>query len=86
MPAYSVELAPSASRQFRKLEKQIQRRVAEKIDSLQQNPRPHGVEKLAGASSLYRVRVGDCRIVYEISDQKLTVLILKIADRKDVYR
>jgi len=86
MPAYAIELAPAASRQFKKLAKEVQRRISQKIDSLQTNPRPHGVEKLEGEDSLYRVRVGDHRIIYQISDRKLIVLVVRIADRKDVYR
>ena len=51
------------------------------------DPRPNGVEKLAGGDvSRYRVRVGDYRIVYRIDDQVLTVLVLKVGDRKEVYR
>ena len=86
MPAYTVELAPAALRQLKKLEKQLQKRIAAKIDSLQGNPRPHGAEKLEGADFLYRVRVGDYRIVYQISDKALVVLVVRIGDRKDVYR
>ncbi len=83
---YHVELAPAAVRQLRKLERGVQARVEAKINSLQQNPRPPGVEKLEGAESLYRVRVGDFRIVYQINDKRLLVLVVKVADRKDVYR
>ena len=84
--AYRIEFAPSAARQFTKLPRDTQDRVAAKVDSLAANPRQHGIEKLAGAAGLYRVRVGDFRIVYEIHDKRLVVLVVKIADRKDVYR
>jgi len=83
---YHVEFAPSAARQFRKLQPAVRDRVAARIDLLADNPRPHGVEKLEGADALYRVRVGDFRIVYEIHDKKLVVLVVRIADRKDVCR
>lgn len=83
---YQIEFAPSAARQFRRLPGNIKARVAAKVDSLATNPRPHGVEKLEGRNGLYRVRVGDFRIVYEIRDRKLVVLVVRIADRKDVYR
>jgi mRNA interferase RelE/StbE len=83
---YTVEFAPPAAKQFRKLRGDIRDRVAARVDSLALDPRPHGVEKLAGADNLYRVRVGDFRIVYEIHDKRLIVLVLRIADRKDVYR
>jgi mRNA interferase RelE/StbE len=83
---WRVEFAPSAARDFRKLRGPIRDRVEAKVNSLAANPRPPGVEKLAGADDLYRVRVGDFRIIYEIHDDRLLVLVLKIADRKDAYR
>ena len=83
---YEVEFAPPAARQFRRLRGPIRDRIEAKVDSLAVNPRPHGVEKLQGADDLDRVRVGDFRIVYEIHDKRLVVLVVRIADRKDVYR
>ncbi len=72
MPAYRVELAPGAERQFRKLERQVQIRVGLKFDALEKNPRPPGSEKLAGGEDLFRVRVGDYRVVYQIFDKRLS--------------
>lgn len=86
MAAYHVELAPSAASQFKKIDKQFKDRIGQKLDSLEKNPRPHGVEKLEGEDSLYRVRVGDYRIVYQLFDRKLLVLVVRIAHRRDVYR
>ena len=83
---YQIDFAPSAAKQFKKLRGDIRQGVEAKVDSLATNPRPPGVEKLEGADDLYRVRVGDFRIVYEIHDRHLTVLVVRIADRKDVYR
>jgi mRNA interferase RelE/StbE len=56
------------------------------IDSLAANPRPQGVEKMKGEKNLYRVRTGDYRILYTIEDRKLIVLVVKIGNRRDVYR
>ena len=84
--AYRVELKPSAASQLRKLDRGIQKRIFAKFDQLRDNPRPNGVQKLAGEDDLYRVRVGDFRIVYTIFDDQLLVLVLVIGDRKDVYR
>jgi mRNA interferase RelE/StbE len=83
---YEIEFAPSAARQYKKLRGDIRERVETKVDSLAANPRPHGYEKLEGGDGHFRVRVGDFRIVYEIHDKKLVVLVVRIADRKDVYR
>jgi mRNA interferase RelE/StbE len=57
-----------------------------KLDALQEEPRPVGVEKLAGAENLYRVRVGDCRIVYAIRDRELVVIVIRIGHRREVFR
>jgi mRNA interferase RelE/StbE len=83
---YRVSFAPAALRQFRKLPAAVQRRLSPHIDALADNPRPPGVVKLSGTSDIYRVRVGDHRIVYEIQDVVLIVLILKIGNRREVYR
>jgi mRNA interferase RelE/StbE len=56
------------------------------IDRLAQNARPSGCVKLAGEPDLYRIRVGDYRIVYQVNDTKLTLLILSIGHRREVYR
>jgi len=84
--AYSILLAPPAERQLKALAEQVQRRIVRRLKSLRQNPRPQGVKKLAGEDDLYRVREGDYRIIYTIRDKKLIVLVLKIGDRKEIYR
>jgi mRNA interferase RelE/StbE len=83
---YRIEIAPAAERQLRKLEVTVRRRIFTKIETLRINPRPSGVEKLSGATDLYRVRAGDFRIIYTIEDQVTTVLILKVGDRKEIYK
>lgn len=84
--AYEVRLKPSAERALRKLPRESQRRVASRLDGLDGDPRPAGCEKLAGDDRLYRVRVGDYRIVYQISNDVLVVLVVAIGHRSDVYR
>jgi mRNA interferase RelE/StbE len=83
---YSVALAPAASRQFRKLPVLIQQRLKRHIDSLTHAPRPAGTLKMQGESNLFRLRVGDYRIVYYVSDPGREVLVVKIRHRRDVYR
>ncbi len=56
------------------------------MDALAANPRPKGVKKLTGLDNLYRIRAGDYRIVYQIRDDRLIVLVVRIGHRKDVYR
>jgi mRNA interferase RelE/StbE len=83
---YTVELSPRAAKSFRALPREAQRHVQEHIDDLAKNPRPHGYIKLKGVEDAYRIRSGKYRIIYEIHDGRLVVLVLGIAHRKDVYR
>ena len=84
--AYEVRLKPSAERALRKLPAQIRSRVAIRLDGLAANPRPSGCEKLGGVDNLYRARVGDYRVVYQVADEALIVLVVTIGHRSDVYR
>jgi mRNA interferase RelE/StbE len=83
---YRVELSKPALRQFEKLSKSVQTRLKPRIDALAHDPRPHGVKKLVGEDELYRLRVGDYRIIYQIQDKVLLVLVVRIRNRKEVYR
>ena len=84
--AYAIEVAPAAERALKALSKFMQTQIVRRIDKLAIEPRPHGVGKLAGEDHLYRIRSGDYRILYEIHDRKLPVLVVKIGDPKEVYR
>jgi mRNA interferase RelE/StbE len=83
---YTIEWVASAAKEFRALPDVARRRLVPKIDGLKTNPRPPGVKKLAGASDLYRIRVGFYRIVYQIDDGVLRVLVLRVGHRRDIYR
>ena len=83
---YRVEIRPAAVKALAALAKVDQRRIARQIDGLAKDPRPPGVEKLAGVEGLYRVRSGDYRIVYEIQDERVLVLVVRIGHRREVYR
>ena len=86
MPRYAVYFKPSADRQLRKLPRDVQRRIVAAVEALADKPRPPGVVKITEDDNLRRIRVGDYRIVYEIHDDRLVVLVLRVAHRKDVYR
>jgi mRNA interferase RelE/StbE len=83
---YAVELLPSAARELAKIGRPIQHRIAGRIDRLSLEPRGGGAIKLRGPGELWRVRVGDYRIVYRIEDERLVVLIIRIGHRREVYR
>jgi len=86
MSQYKVFFKASADRQLRKLPDALQRRIVSEVALLARNPRPKGAVKMAGCDNLWRIRVGDYRVVYEIHDDRLVVLVLRVAHRKDVYR
>lgn len=83
---YSVHFKPSAADAIRKIPKAQQRRVIAKAGALAETPRPPGCRKLVGGDELYRVRVGDYRIVYAVKDQDLLILVVRVGHRREVYR
>lgn len=85
MASYSVLIKPSAAKELERLPDKLRRQVAKRIQALAENPRPLGVEKLTG-EDLYRIRQGDHRVVYSIADAVLTVLVIRLGNRRDVYR
>lgn len=84
--SYSVQLAPAAVRQLRKLPPEARRRIQAAIEILAETPRPPGAKKLAGNSGDWRVRTGDFRIIYEIRDAQLIVLVVAMGHRRDIYQ
>lgn len=83
---YRIEVAPAAARQLRKLDHPARRRVQAAVELLAADPRPPGARKLVGGEGEWRVRTGDYRIVYEVHDRVLRVLVLAIGHRREVYR
>lgn len=84
--SYRIEVAPAAVRQLRKLDHPARRRVQAAVELLAADPRPPGARKLVGGEGEWRVRTGDYRIVYEVHDRVLRVLVLAIGHRREVYR
>lgn len=82
---YNLVYAKSFKKDLRKIDPQHRRLIADRISLLRNNPRPVGSDKLKGSSNLYRVRQGDYRIIYEITDETITVTIITAGHRKDVY-
>ena len=84
---YTIIYQASAEKELSQLSQADYKKVRKAIDSLAENPFPHGYLKLEGLESkLYRIRKGDYRIIYSVEHQIVTVTILKIAHRKKVYR
>lgn len=83
---YRVVLLRSAARELTDLPIPIRRRVPRAIDGLTAEPRPLGAKLLVGADGIWRVRVGDYRILYRINDDLVEVLVIRIRHRRDAYR
>jgi mRNA interferase RelE/StbE len=85
MPAYEVLLSKAARKQLNILPAFIQNKIIEDISDLSSTPRPPGCKKLRGYQNVWRIRIGDYRVVYEIEDKVLRILVIAIGHRKDVY-
>ena len=83
---YEVRLARGAQRSLASLERREQQRIRAALDLLADNPRPPNCVAMQGENSVYRVRVGDYRIVYEVLDDALLVHVVRIGHRRQVYR
>jgi len=84
--AYKIAYKTSAEKSFSKLPKDIQKRIYAAVQHLADNPRPPGVKKLQSALELYRIRVGDYRVIYTIDEGELKILVVTIGHRRDVYQ
>ena len=85
MAVYEVYFKASVEKDFRDIPKKDLKRILQRIKSLATEPRPAGCEKLTGQER-YRLRQGLYRVVYSIQDEKLTVWVVKVGHRKDIYR
>ncbi len=83
--SYSVEILRSAQKHLSKITKQDQDRIISAIESLAHAPRPDGCKKLSGRPA-WRIRIGSYRVIYEIQDDKLIVMVVHIGHRREVYR
>jgi mRNA interferase RelE/StbE len=83
---YEVALAPAAARQLRKFDPQVRRRIQAAIELLATEPRPPAATRLVGGAGEWRVRTGDYRIVYEIQEERLLVLVLSAGHRREIYQ
>ena len=83
---YAVELDTRAAKEIRALPNPERGRILSKVEALAENPRPPGCVKLSGPSRLWRIRSGVYRIVYQIQDVRLVVLVVRVAHRAKVYR
>lgn len=86
MGLYRIEWKSSAAKELRKLPKNFVIRILNTVEQLSANPFPIGVKKLVGTKDMYRIRIGDYRVVYSIVKSALVIEIIRIGHRKDVYK
>ena len=85
MDSFAVRFKASALRELEALDNRHLRQIVPRIEALAWNPRPAGCKKLRGASDLWRIRIGDYRVVYSVDDSRSEVEILRVRRRRDVY-
>ncbi len=85
MASYNIEIKKSAAKELQRIPGKDQERIITRIQKLSDDPRPDGCIKLSGEEK-YRIRQGNYRILYQIHDDRLTIVVVRIADRKNAYR
>lgn len=85
-PEYEILIERSAEKDLRRLPEDVHQRVIEAILPLSANPRPPGSKKLVGGKNDWRIRVGDYRVIYDITDSVRIVRVYRVRHRRDVYR
>ena len=84
---YRIEITRRAQKQIARLDRTVADRIVKKVDSLAKNPRPRGATSVRGEKDVYRIRVGQYRIVYVVKDDILVVVIIRVGPReKDTYK
>jgi mRNA interferase RelE/StbE len=83
--SYRIEIKRSAAKALKKIPKASRKRIVDKIDSLAESPPNPDTTKMKGNNPFHKVRIGDYRIVYEIQEDVLVILVVKIGHRKDIY-
>jgi mRNA interferase RelE/StbE len=83
---YEVRLLVTARRQLLRVPERIRSRIGNAIRALAADPHPPGCKKLTGGTDYFRIRVGDYRVLYEVRDRDVLVLVIKIGHRREVYR
>ena len=86
MDFYKIQWKRSALKELRKKDRSVIARIIESVESLANNPIPHGSRKIQGTDHTYRIRVGDYRIVYSVESHILLIEIIRVGHRKDIYQ
>ncbi len=83
---YELVINPSLKKTLSKIDAEMATKIREKIRGLADNPRPSACKKMEGEKNTYQLRVGVYRVLYEIHDKKLLILVLNVGHRKEIYK
>jgi mRNA interferase RelE/StbE len=83
---YKIIVQPRARKAYLALDRTVRKRIGAAIDALATDPRPPGAKALVGMSGVLRVRVGDYRILYDVRDDELVILVIDVGHRREIYR
>lgn len=83
--SYLVQFTTAAARQVKKLPRPARDRILDAIEDLGEDPRPHGVKKLSGEQTAWRIRVGEYRVIYDVFDSELVVTVVRAGHRREIY-
>lgn len=86
MKLFVISLARSAEKSLKQLPEPLKTRIIKSVQALAHDPQPVGCKKMAGTRSTYRIRIQNYRVVYDLDQYQITILVLKIAHRREVYR
>lgn len=86
MDLYKIEWKRSAVKELKKLSKENINRILETVEALTSSPLPNQTKKLVGSENSFRIRVGDYRIIYTVSSKILTIEIIRVGHRRDIYK
>ena len=85
MASYNVDFSRKAAKELQRIDTRYIPKIIERAEGLADNPRPDGCRKLSGSENSYRIRVGNFRLIYEIEDDQLVVLVVKVRHRQSAY-
>jgi mRNA interferase RelE/StbE len=86
MAPYKIEVSATAERHLKRIRREDKVRILRAISLLANEPRPSGCKKMSGYDYIYRIRIGNYRVIYEIDGKQIIIIILKIGHRREVYR
>lgn len=86
MASYPIKWKTSAKKELKRIDKKIIPKIIEAVENLANNPYPQGCKKMIGSQSLYRIRVGNYRVIYDVFSQGIVIEVIKVGHRQNIYK